>query len=81
MIYSALNLLFPFFVIVPECLVLIKFEKWIVLSFVKETLIIFTEKVKAKIFKIPVANKSLEPVREGTTMGQIPENVSTYHFL
>lgn len=28
--------------------------------------------------KIPVANKSLELVREGTTMGQIPQNVSYY---
>lgn len=29
------------------------------------------------IGKIPVARDSLGPVQEGTTMGQIPQNVST----
>lgn len=49
-------------------------------KFCEENVDLFVGKVKAKIFKIPVANKSLEPVREGTTMGQIPENVSTFYL-
>lgn len=49
-------------------------------KFCEENVDLFVGKVKAKIFKIPVANKSLEPVREGTTMGQIPENVSSIYL-
>lgn len=60
-----------------ECPDRLNLEKCKECEFCEEYVDFFVEKVKAKIFKIPVANKSLEPVREGTTMGQIPENVST----
>lgn len=35
----------------------------------------------ATVGKIPVARDSLGPVQEGTTMGQIPQNVSNKDFL